>query len=335
MSDATQLPAARFGWLRWAFGLGLLALLLSTQDLSTIWLTLGELGFWLAATVVIFAAFLLVASFAWRPLLPDGLQLSWFRLWEWRWLANSINNLLPVAQVGGDVWRCRLAMQAGTRPAPAIASVIADVTLGTLGQAIFSLCGAVLLMTLPGQGNIAMLLLVVMLAFSLALAIFVYLQYSGKLGKSLKRMIRKFRQSGDTAESVTASAVEVELKSIYDRPGAVAKSIGWRLAALVVSVGEVWLLLWVFGVPQSFAMALLLESLTLGLRRAAFIIPGGFGIQEGGFMLLGASLGLSQEVGLSISLAKRAREFLVGLPAIAMLGHLGKSPSKELTTANS
>ncbi len=325
MNSRGRPASGRFKWLRWLIGIALLVALLSTQDLTKTWQTLSELGFWLLASCSIFLLFLLLAAFAWRPLLPAGLHLNWLKLWEWRWLSNSANNLLPVAQVGGDVWRVRLAVKAGTHAAPATASVISDVTVGTLAQAIFSLAGAVMLLFYPGETKLAIVLLIVMAGFAVALAVFFYLQFSGRVGKTLKRMVRKFRQSADHNEPITATAVEQELRGIYSRKFAISSSLCWRLAALIISVGEVWLLLWVFGVPQSFMTALLLESLTLGLRRAAFIVPGGYGVQEGGFIILGASLGLSQEIGLSISLAKRAREFLIGLPAIAMFGLLGQA----------
>jgi uncharacterized membrane protein YbhN (UPF0104 family) len=62
--------------------------------------------------------------------------------------------------------------------------------------------------------------------------------------------------------------------------------------------------------------ALTIESLGLAVRSAAFVVPGGLGVQEAGFLLLGTILGLSPEVSLSISLVKRIRELALGVPAI-------------------
>jgi hypothetical protein len=67
----------------------------------------------------------------------------------------------------------------------------------------------------------------------------------------------------------------------------------------------------------SWAEALILESLGTAVRNAAFPVPAGLGAQEGGFLLLGAALGIAPPLCLALSLAKRARELLVGLPALA------------------
>ncbi len=45
-------------------------------------------------------------------------------------------------------------------------------------------------------------------------------------------------------------------------------------------------------------------------------MPGGLGIQEGGLVLIGSQLGLTPELALALSLAKRARELLVGVPCL-------------------
>jgi hypothetical protein len=43
---------------------------------------------------------------------------------------------------------------------------------------------------------------------------------------------------------------------------------------------------------------------------------GALGVQEGGLILLGAVVGLAPEVALALSLVKRIRELLVGLPGL-------------------
>ena len=64
--------------------------------------------------------------------------------------------------------------------------------------------------------------------------------------------------------------------------------------------------------------ALLIESLGQALRSAAFLVPGALGIQEGGYLLLGAAFGLDPATALALSLVKRTREVLLGVPGLAM-----------------
>ena len=69
-------------------------------------------------------------------------------------------------------------------------------------------------------------------------------------------------------------------------------------------------------IPVTIADAWLLESLILAIRAAAFFVPGAVGVQEGAFVLLGAVIGISPEVALALSLIKRVRELVIGVPAL-------------------
>ena len=73
------------------------------------------------------------------------------------------------------------------------------------------------------------------------------------------------------------------------------------------------------GTPVSWANALLLESLGQAIRGAGFAIPGALGVQEAGYLLLGPLAGLPADAALALSLAKRSRELLLGLPGLLYL----------------
>jgi hypothetical protein len=48
----------------------------------------------------------------------------------------------------------------------------------------------------------------------------------------------------------------------------------------------------------------------------AFVVPAGVGVQEAGFVIFGQALGINSEMALAVSMAKRIREVLCGLPAL-------------------
>jgi uncharacterized membrane protein YbhN (UPF0104 family) len=95
--------------------------------------------------------------------------------------------------------------------------------------------------------------------------------------------------------------------------------IGW-----LVGTGEVFLILELLNKPVSWLNALLLESLGQAIRGAAFAVPGALGVQEGGYLLLAPLAGLPPDTALALSLAKRAREIILGLPGLLYL-RLSKS----------
>ena len=69
-------------------------------------------------------------------------------------------------------------------------------------------------------------------------------------------------------------------------------------------------------VKVGIAAAIGLESLTQATRHLVFFIPAGLGVQEAGLVAVGQLLGLESGVALALSLAKRMRELLFGVPAI-------------------
>jgi uncharacterized membrane protein YbhN (UPF0104 family) len=91
------------------------------------------------------------------------------------------------------------------------------------------------------------------------------------------------------------------------------------VAGGLVGTGEVYLILQLFHHPVGWIDALILESLGQAIRGAAFAIPGALGVQEGGYLLLAPLAGLPPDAALALSLAKRARELMLGLPGLLYL----------------
>ncbi len=53
-----------------------------------------------------------------------------------------------------------------------------------------------------------------------------------------------------------------------------------------------------------------------GARSVAFAISGALGVQEGGFILVGGLFGIPADAAIALSMVKRARELLVGVPGL-------------------
>jgi len=59
-----------------------------------------------------------------------------------------------------------------------------------------------------------------------------------------------------------------------------------------------------------------IESLLYAVRSIAFAVPSALGIQEGVYVLLGIWFGFGPEIALALSLLKRARDLVIGVPAL-------------------
>ena len=62
--------------------------------------------------------------------------------------------------------------------------------------------------------------------------------------------------------------------------------------------------------------AIALEALLCTLRSIAAPVPAAIGVQEWGYAMLAPLFGLPAEMGVAVSLLKRAREIVLGVPAL-------------------
>jgi uncharacterized membrane protein YbhN (UPF0104 family) len=114
-----------------------------------------------------------------------------------------------------------------------------------------------------------------------------------------------------------AEAIDEAVVATYRRRAALSASSLLRLIGWVTGVGETWLTMWALGNPLSLTDSFILESLSAGVRGAAFMVPGALGAQEGGLVLFGALIGIPADLALAVALAKRVRELALGLPGLA------------------
>ncbi len=273
---------------------------------------------WGLAWVVAYRALPLAANAqGWRVLFTTVPPPRFLPVLRMRWIGEAVNSLLPVAQVGGDVVRARLAVGLGVRGVEAGAATVVDFTVGLITQLFFTVVGVVLLAQTRGERADARTWLgglVVAAAVIAALWAAQHLELFGRatrLGGLLLRSAAWEKLAGE------AAALDAQVKALYTRHRATATCATWRMAGWLLQTGETWLALYFLGAPASLAAALVLESLTAAVRSGAFAVPGAVGVQEGGFVLLGPLVGVPAETALALALVKRFRELVVGAAGLA------------------
>jgi putative membrane protein len=242
-----------------------------------------------------------------RPGLPFFLWLVWVR--------EAVNGLLPVARIGGEVVSARLMLLGGIKPAPAIASLVVDVTLSLASQFLFTVLGLGLLAGASGTLDLG-LRLGLGLAVTLPLVgVFIAAQRRGlfELLARLFNLVFRDRWRDLIAQS---SRIDRAVRHLYRRRGRLIACLAWQFVGWVAGAGEIWLALVYLGHPLTPAEAVLLEALAQAVSSAAFMVPGALGVQEGGFLVFGGILGLGPEIGLALALARRLRDVVVFLPAL-------------------
>ena len=320
----------KFGALLGAVAVAILvAWMLATEGAA--WRILDLIGHagWLGLTAVVAFHFiqLVFSAAAWRVLSgPTTPQPGLGFYMVARWIREAVNNLLPVAQIGGEFVGARLLHRRGIKLSTAIAAAVGDLTVEMLTQIAFTVLGLGVLLLTVGDGEIARVvagLLVVALAVAIA---FVTAQWAGLAHLIEVGMMRLGRMIGwhGFGEEPGLHAALIAIYRAWPRllRAALYHFVSWLLGSV-----EVCLALHLLGHDVDLSAGLVIESLGQALKAVGFAVPGALGIQEGGYIVVCGLYGLSPEVAIALSLVKRLREIALGLPGLAAWQWLEARPA--------
>ena len=308
-------------------GVLLFAGVLISQGLAAVFATLAVAGWGLPLVALIHLVPLALDAASIRVMFDTSKVRSSLRdAILARWVGESANSFLPAGPIGGPVVMSRYFSQRGVSMRDAAAAVTVSTTLQALAQIIFALMGVAMLGAHASQGSehaVRTPLIIAGGVLAFCLTGFYLMQRRGLFGK-LMRTIKRFSGKRDwSAITSQADAIDLAVQDAYGRRGRVAVSFVLSFVGWVIGTAEVFVVLQLLQFPVSWGDALLLESLGQAIRAAGFAIPGSLGVQEGGFLLLAPLAGLRPETALALSLAKRAREVLLGVPGLLYL-HLSE-----------
>jgi glycosyltransferase 2 family protein len=256
---------------------------------------------------------IVVMGVAWRALVPDA--PAWVFVWG-RFVRDAGSEVLPVSPMGGCVLGARAVTLTGIPGTVAAAGMIADVTLEFFAKLVYITLGLFLLVHLrPGLPDAPPIAICVAIAGLIAIALIVAQRHGFGVFERFARLIGR----GWADRTATgAAAVRAVLSSIYRRKARVWTGFLLHLACWIASALEVWCALRLAGTPLGIGAVLVIESLLYAIRTLAFAIPNAVGVQEGAYILLGATFGLTPEMALAISLLKRMRDLAIGLPVLGI-----------------
>jgi putative membrane protein len=298
-------------------GLIILIMLPIRADFSAMVRTLMQAGWPLLWLIPYRAVFFLLYGLAWFTLLHPYNREKIIGLGYLLWVATvreAIDRLLPVASLGGSLAGVRLLRWRGLAMAPAAASVTVETLMTLFAVSVFTTLSLYLLVDLGVAGRQyaqMRFVFVALLAFPVGTAL--VLRYASPFGR-LHALLLSFIGAGLHAGG--GEALDREIRECLRRVGALVVAGTLQVVAFVSGAFEVWFALRLFAHPVSAKAAIVLEGMTQAIRHVAFAVPAGLGVQEAGLVLFGNALGLSSELALSVSMAKRMREVLWGLPPL-------------------
>lgn len=289
-------------WVVWQQDLQAVLALLSGAGLALLWIGPAHLPS------------VLLNAHAWGMMLPGRTRGSL----GWRatlfWVRESINHLLPVGRIGGEVVAYRLMRRAGVRAAPAAGSLIGDLALSLVSQLAFALLGLALLAWAGASLGVAATVTSILVGAAAAAAAIFAVQ-----GEVLSRVIGALnRMAADrlTGLAEASRKLDVYMRRLWRRPREMALCAFWQLLGWMAGALEIWVAAWALGTPISIADALLIEALIQTLISAAFVVPGALGVQEAGFIGLAVLVGLDPAAGAALAVARRLRDVVLFLPGL-------------------
>lgn len=303
-------------WLLGLAGLAFFIALLVREGIADVFSVFAAAGWGVAAATAFHVVPLALDAAGWRALFPPARRPPLPGLFWMRWIGESVNNLVPAAQVGGDVVRTRLAGIFKRIPMPAVAaSVIVNITLNVFAQIVFTLGGFALLIAMTGQVDLVKPAFAGAAISFAAVGGFYAVQRLGGI-RWIAGMISHVAGAEWQSLAQDAGGLDAEVKSIYARVRDIAACFAWALVSWVAGAGEIWIALHALGSAAGFAEALVFESVSQGFRTAMFFIPGALGVQEGGYVFVAHLLGIPGEMGMALAMIRRVRELAAGIPAI-------------------
>jgi putative membrane protein len=258
----------------------------------------------------------LILGVAWGVIMPAReSRRFWMPIWG-RMVRDAAANCLPFSQVGGFIFGARALTVQGVEWHTATASTVVDVTAEFLAQIVFACIGlAILILHVPGSkiaGPVeAGLGFAVLACFA-----FIWLQKGVSTifaGLGIRIAGNRFRDAKERLD-----VLQAELALIYGHTGRLALGFFVHLIGWICTGVAGWIGFHALGVAIDFDDALAIEALLSAAAAVAFLVPVNAGVQEAGYAGLGAVFGVPPEISIGVSLVRRGRDVVVGVPILLL-----------------
>ncbi|NVN41841.1 lysylphosphatidylglycerol synthase domain-containing protein, partial [Ameyamaea chiangmaiensis] len=241
-----------------------------------------------------------------------------------RIVRDAAATCLPFSALGGIVIGMRATCQrehgghhAVAWPEAASANVV-DITTEVLGQIVFVLLGVVCLIGHQGSDRFVGPVVIGAVLLAFGIAGFIWTQQSG--GTAMRRLARFLGRNIATQWQHTMldgmGTLQERLEDMWSHPGRIAGAAALHLVAWIGSAATIWVAYRFLGAHLSLTNAIAIEGVTCGIMSASFLVPASLGVQEAAYMALGAAFGIDPSLSMGLSLLRRGRDLVIGVPAL-------------------
>lgn len=296
-------------------GLGLLTGLTAYYGFASVGQAVASAGWGAALVVLARAVSVGGAGIGWGLLVPGAIVCRPGLFVGLRFVREAINCLFPVAQVGGDLIGARLLTFFGVGAGLAFASVLVDIFIQVVTLLIFVIAGVGILLAVSDDHGLAMAVSYgLLVAVPVIAAFFVVLRLG--ISQPIVARLMKFVERREWAAAEHVASLTENLQGMWQRRNGLWGSLLVHGGLWVFGATEAWIALAFMGHPVTIVDAVAIESVGQAVRAAAFAMPGGLGVQDGGLIAVCGLFGVPPEVALALALVKRIAELALGVPGL-------------------
>ncbi len=315
-------------------GLAAVVVMMLTFDVSFVelWHHLCRAGYWLIPILGIWIIIYGINALAWWYIIEsnsdDGEHVSFLRIYRLTITGYALNYATPVGGLGGEPYRImELSKDISTQHATS--SVILYVMMHFLAHFLLWFSSIILYLGLAAFGYLPItpvlsILFVIAIAFCLLAFYLLSKGYQNGLVVKIIRWIghipglKKWSKRFSENHSEALHNIDSQIAALHQQDKrAFYSSLSMEYLARIVQSLEIMFTLLLFGIDNggdmwgitlTFFHSILILSFTTLLANLIGFLPMQLGVQEGGFVISVAVLGLSAALGIFIGIICRVRE---------------------------
>lgn len=322
-----------------AFGIAVLAVMVSQLDFAQVWAGLRRAGYWFFAVVALWLFLYVFNTAAWYIIIAgtgragkDGpmrrpREINFWWLYKITVSGFALNYTTPCGLMGGEPYRVMaLAPRIGTERASA--SVILYAMTHIFSHLWFWLLSCALY-ALTQPVNVPMGVMLAAVASLCCVAIWFFIKgYKKGIAVRCMSLLRHFpglkRRAGAFIERhrEQLDTIDSQIAALHNQnPRAFVSAVALELACRVASALEIFFVLLVITPRADFLECVLMLAFTSLFANMLFFMPLQLGGREGGFLMSTRGLALTANAGILVALIVRVRELVwtaVGLLLIKL-----------------
>ena len=320
------------------FILGIVAIvvMLFTFDVSFVelWEHICHAGYWLIPIVGIWLVVYAMNALAWKATIEgnirDRMPISFWRLYRLTITGYALNYATPVGGLGGEPYRI-MELSKDIDKEHATSSVILYAMMHFFAHFWFWFISIFIYLALAIIGDLPFTLTIgITLSVIVVFCLFFFYLFSKGYRNGLVKYVlsimskipglKKWTLRFWARHSEAIENIDKQIAALKEQDkGAFYKSLLWEYFSRVTQSLEVMFMLLLFGIDcggglggltLTFLHSILIVSFTTLFANLIGFLPMQLGVQEGGFVLSIAALGLSAALGIFVSIICRVREII-------------------------